>query len=207
MSSLFTNRSPLPGRPGCRATGPSSPASFTYFEASLPLRVRSLQQQVSPLPQAAALLGLCPSRAFSKTSLGVCHPQEPKFKHARLPVGSGTLPTGPESPRPGKVSPITTKVRFNLLDGFQPPSGLARTASRRRSSPHDLGATTATAAPGLQGLLVTRLAAFPPRRRLLFWGFLPLQQPRDYGSSPVLAYRFTGSLGSRLRPPAHPSDL
>jgi hypothetical protein len=43
MNSLSSSRSPPPGRPGSRATGPSRPASFTYFEASL-----------SPSPFAAA---------------------------------------------------------------------------------------------------------------------------------------------------------
>jgi len=64
-------------------------------------------------------------------------------RHARLPVGSGTLPKGSQPSRPGEASPSTTKVWLDLLDGFQPPSGLARTASRRRSSSHDLGATGA----------------------------------------------------------------
>jgi len=60
MSSLSSDRSPAPGCPGCRATGSSRPASFTYFEASLPLRVRSPPGRVSPPRRVAALLGFRP---------------------------------------------------------------------------------------------------------------------------------------------------
>jgi hypothetical protein len=41
ISFHSVNRSPLPGHPGPRATEPPRPASFTDFEASIPLRVRS----------------------------------------------------------------------------------------------------------------------------------------------------------------------
>jgi hypothetical protein len=194
----------LPGRPGSRAAGPPRPASFTYFEASLPLRVRSLLRRVSPPHQAAALLGFFPSRVFSKRAWESAARQGPRAQArpfaVRLRVAADraeALPT-----RLGLT--VTTKVWFDLLDGFQPPSGLARTTSRWRSSSPDLGPPGAPAGPGLQSFSVTRSAAFPPRRRLLFWGFLPLRQPRDCGSSPVLAYRFTGRWA---RVSVHPGNL
>jgi len=45
MSSLSTSRSPLPGHPGPRTTEPLRPANFTYFEALIPLWVRSRQPE------------------------------------------------------------------------------------------------------------------------------------------------------------------
>jgi hypothetical protein len=48
MSSLFPSRSSVPGHSGLRTTEPPRSASFTYFEAFLPLRVRSQQPWVAP---------------------------------------------------------------------------------------------------------------------------------------------------------------
>jgi hypothetical protein len=109
MGSLSPSRSPSPGHPGCRATGPPRPASFTYFEASLPLRVRSPLSQVSLTQRAAALLGFFPSRVFSKQASESVPARARRLEHARSPVGSGTLPTGSEPSRPGEASPLPRK--------------------------------------------------------------------------------------------------
>jgi hypothetical protein len=48
MDALFTNRSSLPSCPGLRAAESSRSASFTCFEALLPLRIRSQPVRVAP---------------------------------------------------------------------------------------------------------------------------------------------------------------
>jgi hypothetical protein len=65
MDFLFTNRGPLPGCPGLRSTESPRSASFTYFGAFLPLRVRCSRSWVAPPPLLAALLGFFPFGAFS----------------------------------------------------------------------------------------------------------------------------------------------
>jgi len=129
-----------------------------------------------------------------------------RLEHACLPVGSRSLPTGSEPSRPGEVSPLPRKLGSTCSTGFSPlrdwpapPLGGAPPLMtlERRAHP--------TSWP--PEFLSARSAAFPPQRRLLFWGFLPLRRPRDFGSSPALAYRFAGRSSSRLRAPGRPSDL
>lgn len=69
MSSLFTNRSPLPGHSGLGPTGPLLSASFTYFEAFIPLRVRSRPSRVASWRSADALLSFALPAVFSKSAL------------------------------------------------------------------------------------------------------------------------------------------
>ena len=139
MGSLSPSRSPSPGHPGCRATGPLRPASFTYFEASLPLRVRSLPRRVSPPGQVAALLGFFPSRVFSKQASESVPARVQRLEHARLPASSGTLTTGSEPPRLGEASPLPRKSGSTCSTDSSPLRDWPAPPLRRRSSSHDLG--------------------------------------------------------------------
>jgi len=104
MSALSTNRSPLPGCPGLQAAEPPSSASFTCFEASIPLRVRSRTSPSCPVLAADALLGFVPSRVFSNHASGPRPAQATRTQaRARVrrprPATEGTL----QPPQPGET--------------------------------------------------------------------------------------------------------
>jgi len=63
------NRSPLPGCPGPQVTEPPRSDSFTDFEASIPLRVRSYQTGL-PRPGGRSSLGFLPLQSFLQPHLG-----------------------------------------------------------------------------------------------------------------------------------------
>jgi hypothetical protein len=127
MGPLSTSRSPLPGRPGPAATGPSRPADFTHFEAFFPLRVRSRQPRANPDPTVDALLVL------SSPSEIPCEPRslEPaQFRgagHAPSPGGSSARPRGQQPPAPGETSPTRQATPSKPLAATRSlPTGLHR---------------------------------------------------------------------------------
>jgi hypothetical protein len=109
-----------------------------------------------------------------------------------------------------RPSLATNATREALVDGLQPPSRLARTASSA-ATPSLLALPTRANPAGLT-FRASKYAGSgaPPQRCLLPWGLLPLRQPRDFGalSSPGFSPRgFTARSSSRLRSPSRASDL
>jgi hypothetical protein len=131
MNSLFPSRSPVPGRSGHRTTEPLCSASFTYFEALFP----------SSSPFAAA--SGCPSVA-GRCSPGFSAPSKPSPPTPRTLDPPRTITALNPRPHPKawtrdpedldplsqvSASLATNATREALVDGFQSPSRLARTAS------------------------------------------------------------------------------
>jgi len=135
MSSLSSSRSSSPGRSGCRTAGSSRPASFTYFEASLPLRVRSLLVRVSPRQQVAALLGFFPSRVFSKRA------------------SESAAPPGPEDPS----TSVRPKAPARGRQGRNPAD-----QERPHQLPRKSGSTCSTASSPLRDWPAPPLDGAPP---------------------------------------------
>jgi hypothetical protein len=187
--------SPWVSSPRNRFVPPASPTSkrHSLFE-SVRRQGGSPHQDGPLLSWVFAPLESSPSKPRSLS------PQEPEGsstpvrREAPGRCRQGRNPLDQERPRqlPRKSGSTCSTDSSPLRDWPTPPLGGAPPLMTST-------VTTAAVSPGLQSLLVTCSAAFPPRRRLLFWGFLPLRQPRDCGSSPVLAYRFTGRSSSRLR--------
>jgi hypothetical protein len=112
--------SPFPGRPGPRVAEPPRPASFTDFEASIPLRVRSCPNQVAPVWRPILSWVSSPPE-LSPTAPWVLDPLRPRGpKHAPSSEDSGTRQEGSSNP-PCRVSPPEhQKHPKDLVDGFQP---------------------------------------------------------------------------------------
>jgi hypothetical protein len=108
--------------------------------------------------------------------------------------------------RPGETDP-TQKHRDSLVDGFRPPSGPARTASRRRSYSLGLGTPGKPFAPDLRSLevrgkrRVSEEIASSSEVSSLLTNLVTLEPPQ------VRAYRFTSESNARLRPPFSSLDL
>jgi hypothetical protein len=145
--------SALPADPGSALqNSPVPPAS----PASKPSSSRESVRAVSSLPEATVdpLLGFCLSRAFS------VHAWDPRTRPDRWGLSMSPPPEGQghdardlATPRPGEATP--TRMHRGILVGrFRPPSGPARTASRRRSCSHGLRAPGEPVAPDLRSLAV-----------------------------------------------------
>jgi len=118
------------------------------------------------------------------------------------PDSSSPRLSGPCSP-PNRVRPPWhQKHQLDLVGRFQPPSRLARTASRRRS--YSLGLQLTGPKPDSPDLrsLEMRRRLFSPKRKPPLLGFLPPRRPRNYGAHLTLAHGFTETLHSRHRLPA-----
>jgi hypothetical protein len=104
MSALSTNRSPLPGCSGLQAAESPDSASFTCFEASIPLRIRSHPVQVAP-SWRPMLSWVCSPLESSPTTPWVLDPPRPRGpEHAPSSGDSSTRPKGPCNP-PSRVRP------------------------------------------------------------------------------------------------------
>jgi len=98
MGALSTNRSPLPGCPGLQAAESPDSASFTCFEASIPLRIRSHPAQVAPFWRSM-LSWVCSPLESSPTTPCVLDPPRPRGpEHAPSSEDSGSRPKGPCNP-------------------------------------------------------------------------------------------------------------
>jgi hypothetical protein len=114
------NRSPLPGHPGPRATEPPRPASFTDFEASIPLRIRSCPNRVAPTWRPILSWVSSPPES-SPTAPWVLDPPRPRGpEHAPSSEDSGPRQKGSLNPPCRVKPPEHQKHPKDVVDGFQP---------------------------------------------------------------------------------------
>jgi hypothetical protein len=114
------NRSPFPGHPGPRTAEPPRPASFTDFEASIPLRVRSCPNQVAPVWRPILSWVSSPPES-SPTAPWVLDPPRPRGpEHAPSSEDSGPRQEGSCNPTCRVSPPEHQKYPKDLVDGFQP---------------------------------------------------------------------------------------
>ena len=132
---LLAGRSPPPGRPGSRPAEPSRSASFTDFEAFLPLsspfaprRVAPAQRSLLSWPSAPPEFVLQASEPRTRPASRAEHRTDRRAE-ARDPCARRR---GPQPPSPGGTFTSIENGRVSSLGSIRSPSGPRRTASRRQ---------------------------------------------------------------------------
>jgi hypothetical protein len=150
MGSLFTSRSPLPGRPGPKTVKspiPRASPTSKLFSPCESVRVDSS----CPDPTADTLLSSCPSRVSRQTSEPPTRP-DPRARAHTSPEGSVSRLRGPQPPAPGETSPPPRRRRLDLSAASNPLRGWAAPPLGGVSFPRGLVLAVARA-PWPSGLL------------------------------------------------------
>jgi hypothetical protein len=146
-------RAQLPGSPrdyGLPFRGPKSASRSSWASLSGTASFRQLHLLRSFPPLAESVHGpvelprrhrpmlswaLLPLRSFPSCTSDPRPAWTRRSRHEPASMDSGSRPGGPRPSRPGEASPSKRVTRGNFVGGFQSPSRLARTASRRRLLP------------------------------------------------------------------------